>query len=198
MTNSNTAKEVLKSCSNNNGLPIFNENAWLKFKKDFTVAEGKQAFSEYIVENDIPFPIQNITKHEVIKKFNKLKNTELVKLLTTTKQPPVDKFNDYEYSVQEYCKTIIELGHYYNNISNYFHQNNRLACNGYDIASPFAIWGETEKLLKFNWTFWRDGIVKFVNEGKYREAFRLGAYVATQFKPKVAKYMYDRLMLKQF
>ncbi len=196
MTNSNAAKEVLKSCSNNNGLPIFNEDAWLKFKKDFTVAEGKQAFSEYIVENDIPFPIQNITKHEVIKKFNKLKNTELVKLLTTTKQPPVDKFNDYEYSVQEYCKTIIELGHYYNNISNYFHQNNRLACNGYDIASPFAIWGETEKLLKFNWTFWRDGIVKFVNEGKYREAFRLGAYVATQFKPKVAKYMYDRFNAK--
>ena len=72
MTNSNTAKKVLKSCSNNNGLPIFNEDAWLKFKKDFTVAEGKQAFSEYIVENDIPFPIQNITKHEVIKKFNKL------------------------------------------------------------------------------------------------------------------------------
>jgi len=35
MTNSNTAKEVLKSCSNNNGLPIFNEDAWLKFKKDF-------------------------------------------------------------------------------------------------------------------------------------------------------------------
>ena len=39
-------------------------------------------------------------------------------------------------------------------------------------------------------------MVKYINKGKYREAFRLGAYVATQFKPKVAKYMYDRFNAK--
>jgi hypothetical protein len=39
-------------------------------------------------------------------------------------------------------------------------------------------------------------MVKFVDETKWREAFRLGAYVATQFKPTVAKYVYNRFNAK--
>ena len=189
-------KNILKEHSDENGLPVFNPEQWSNFKQNFSVGDGKHAFAEYIVENNIPFPLQNITKQDVVSKFNKLKSFEIAKLLTTPSTTPTDKFNDYKYSVQEYCKTVIELGHYYNDISNYFHQTNRLSCNGYNISGPLIIWKDQEKLVKFNWTFWREGIVKFISEGKYREAFRLGAYVATQFKPKVAKYMYDRFNAK--
>jgi|TARA_Y100000310_G_scaffold7593_1_gene8305 hypothetical protein len=189
-------KNILKERSNENGLPVFTEDEWSSFKQNFSVTDGKHSLAEYIVENNIPFPLEKITKNDVIKKFNKLKSTPLSYLLTAPYTVPTDKFNDYEYSVQEYCKSVIELGHYYNDISNYFHQTNRLSCNGYNISSPLAMWKDEEKLKKFNWTFWREGIVKFISEGKYREAFRLGAYVATQFKPKVAKYIYDRFNAK--
>ena len=189
-------KNILKEHSNENGLPVFNPEQWSNFKQNFSVGDGKHAFAEYIVENNIPFPLQNITKQEVVSKFNKLRNIEIVKLLTIPETIPTDKFNDYEYSVQEYCKTVIELGHYYNDISNYFHQTNRLSCNGYNISGPLIIWKDQEKLVKFNWTFWRDGMVKYINKGKYREAFRLGAYTATQFKPHVAKFIYDRFGAK--
>ena len=117
-------KNILKEHSNENGLPVFDVKQWADFKQNFSVSDGKHAFAEYIVENNIPFPLQYITKQEVISKFNKLQNTEIVKLLTTPETTPTDKFNDYEYSIQKYCKDIIELGHYYNNISNYFHQTN--------------------------------------------------------------------------
>ena len=188
--------KVLRERGTETGLPVFNADQWTAFKEQFSVKEGKEGFAKYIVKNNIPFPLQHITKQDVITKFNKLKQFEIAKLLTTPNTTPTDKFNDYKYSVQEYCKTVIELGHYYNDISNYFQQINRLSCSGYNTLAPLKLWQNEEKLAKFNWTFWREGIVKFVDEGKYREAFRLGAYVATQFKPNVAKYMYDRFNAK--
>ena len=71
-------KNILKEHSNENGLPVFNTDEWASFKQNFSVGDGKHAFAEYIVENNIPFPLQNITKQEVVSKFNKLRNLSLI------------------------------------------------------------------------------------------------------------------------
>ena len=50
--------------------------------------------------------------------------------MSTNTDVIIDKFNDYKYSIHDYCTDVVELGHYYNDISNYFHQETRLRCNG--------------------------------------------------------------------
>ena len=46
-----------------------------------------------------------------------------------------------------------------------------------------------------NWTFWRFDL-NGINIDKMRESFRVGTYVATQFKPHVAKTIYDLVVSK--
>ena len=63
-------------------------------------------------------------------------------------------------------------------------------CSSYGFESPLAIWNSKELLKKMNWIFWRLD-TDTINETNIRGSFRLGAYVATQFKPHVAKTVYD-------
>lgn len=191
--------EILKALENqatSSGLPVFSTSEWQEFKEHYEKKEAIEALAHYITENNIPFPFQEITENDVIEKFKKLKGMDHNKLLYGYTTDITDKFNDYKYSCQDYCKDVIDINHYYNDISNYFQQQNRLKCGGWSHNSPLDIWSSKEALKSLNWTFWRDGVVKHVNEGKYREAFRLGAYVATQFKPTVAKYIYNRFNAK--
>lgn len=191
--------EILKALgkqANPSGLPVFSASEWEEFKEQYEKKEAIEALAHYIVSNNIPFPFQEITENDVVDKFKKLKGMDHNKLLYGYTTDITDKFNDYKYSVQKYCKDVIDINHYYNDISNYFQQQNRLKCSGWAHKSPLDIWSSEEALKTLNWTFWRDGVVKFVDESKYREAFRLGAYVATQFKPTVAKYVYNRFNAK--
>jgi len=188
---------IYKEHGNASGLPVFTLAEWKTFLKQFPADLEKECLVNYITENNIPFPLQEISRKEIVSKFYKLKSCPLSNFLSPTPAAITDKFNDYKYQVSEYCKTVLELGHYYNNISNYFHQETRLRCDGYDTLSPLNTWKDAHALKKFNWTFWRPGdIIKKIDPGAYREAFRLGAYTATQFKPHVAKYMYDRFNAK--
>ena len=189
-------RSVLEERATPSGLPVFTVDEWEDFKNRFEKNEAIDALAKYIVEKEVPFPLQVITEQTVTDKFLKLRSGDHNKFLYGYTTDITDKFNDYDYSVQKYCKDVVDLGHYYNDVSNYFHQENRLQCNGWKDPSPIAVWNDEEKLRKFNWTFWREGMVKFVDETKWREAFRLGAYVATQFKPTVAKYVYNRFNAK--
>ena len=189
-------RSVLEERATPSGLPVFSADEWEDFKSKFDKRDAIDALAKYIVENNIPYPLQVITQQTVIDKFLNLRSADHNKFLFGYTTDITDKFNDYEYSVQKYCKDVVDLSHYYNDISNYFHQTNRLQCGGWSHPSPLTLWQDEEKLRKFNWTFWREGMVKFVDETKWREAFRLGAYVATQFKPTVAKYVYNRFNAK--
>ena len=53
---------------------------------------------------------------------------------------------------------------------------------------------DQEKLVKFNWTFWREGIVKFISEGKYREAFRNPISCSVRYKGDMT--IYEQLVVE--
>ena len=100
---------------------------------------------------------------------------------------------DYKYKYTDSPLGVIDKSHTYNNVSNYFQQENRMRCGSNLVDSPYDIWYNKEKLKKMNWHFWRDALVgKNVNGAAFREAFRIGTYTATQFKPSVAKALYEK------
>lgn len=179
---------------NNEGLPVFTNDEWEELNKQFSKNEIKRAMVDHIVDNNIPFPFRKIEHRTVIDKFWKLKRSSLSDFLIMNISPDnvMEKF-DYKYNWENYGKFIINIGHYYNDISNYYQQEERLKCGSYSFDSPIEIWNDKEKLYKMNWTFWRKGITKGkgVTPPSYRGAFRLGSYVATQFKPHAAFSLYN-------
>jgi hypothetical protein len=105
----------------------------------------------------------------------------------------LEKF-DYKYKYSDKPLGVIEKSHYYNGVSNYFQQLNRMKCGSNLVDSPYDIWNNQQKLEKMNWHFWRSGALgtSDINDSTFRSAFRIGTYTATQFKPSVAKALYEK------
>jgi hypothetical protein len=155
-------------------------------------------------------PEQNISKEdvkednkaEVLDKYTKIETINSEEDSKDPKNPiyiprsllhtrdVLEKYDDYKYPFSVYGNGLIQFGHYYNDISNIFQQENRYSCGSYGFAAPLEIWKDEQLLRKMNYTFWRLGN-KSVGLHNWRGSFRLGAYVATQFKPHVAKTIYD-------
>ena len=82
----------------------------------------------------------------------------------------------------------------FNTSSNYFMQELRLNCSSYGFRAPIEVWqnGNARDIWKCLGPIWRGINTKRVlDEDVYMSAFRLGTYIATQFKPVVAKTIYD-------
>ena len=110
---------------------------------------------------------------------------------------PIDcepEYEDYEYGFEKHGLGIIDGGNQFNLCSNYFHQHLRLNCSSYGFRAPLEVWqnGNAKDIWKCLGPIWR-GInsERVLKEATYLSAFRLGTYIATQFKPVVAKTIYD-------
>jgi hypothetical protein len=183
--------EIFKSCANQNGLPIIPQNKWKLINDQYSKEQIKEALAEYIVKYKPKFPVREITEKEAIKKFHKFKNDDMDKFIIRdlSSRDILEKYDDYEYPFNKYGKMLIQFGHYYNDVSNFFQQENRLSCGSYGFLAPLEIWNSKDALKKMNYTFWRFDN-KEIGLHNWRGSFRLGAYVATQFKPHVAKCIY--------
>jgi hypothetical protein len=189
MTQIDTIVNEFVSSSNVDGVPILSPVRWKELNKTFSKDEIKEALATYITKHKPKFPFRKIELETVKKKFLKLQKEDFWSYISTPTDV-VEKYDDYKYPYSKHGLFLIEGGHYYNDISNYFQQENRLSCPSYGFSSPIQIWNDYNLLLKMNWIFWRMGTTT-INDTNIRGSFRLGAYVATQFKPHVAKVIYD-------
>jgi hypothetical protein len=124
-----------------------------------------------------------------------------------------EKYDDYKYNFKEYGLGIIDAPSIYNDVSNYFHQHLRLNCSSYSFKSPLDVWynGTAKDIWRCLGPIWRgiNGMKPVTVEGKeelrggrlddksYVSAFRLQTYIATQFKPNVAKTIYQMTNAKK-
>jgi hypothetical protein len=145
----------------------------------------------YIHENNVKYPFRQVSEQKFVEMFRKFASASHVSWL---KHPEtvVEKF-DYKYKYADMPLGVIEKSHYYNIVADRFQQENRMNCGSASVDAPLTIWNDLEKLKKMNWHFWRDGALEKSNIAPttFRSAFRLGTYVATQFKPSVAKFIYE-------
>ena len=185
-----TLEEILKQNANSDGVPVFDENAWLEMNKLYTKAQIRVALADYIVTNKSKFPYIKISYETLQERFTSLRNKNATDFLITNFNNVVEKYDDYKYPFSDCGKLVIDLTNKYNPISNYFQQENRMTCGSYSFESPIEIWNSKTLLEKMNWTFWRLGNNN-ITPSQYRGSFRLGSYVATQFKPNVAKCIYQ-------
>lgn len=182
--------DILLTFADSDGIPKITGSVWDNLNAKYSKEEIKLGFAHYVSINGVLFPYRKITKEEVQKKFYELKSENFMNFIMQDSGEVVEKYKDYKYPYSTHGKFVISFGHYYNDISNHYHQRNRYDCGSYAFHSPNEIWYSEENLKTMNWTFWRLDD-RGINQDKIRGSFRLGTYVATQFKPQVAKTIFD-------
>ena len=178
--------------SDSRGIPYIANKDWLKFISLNTKDCIRENLAEYITSNNIPFPLRKISYSDFVNLFEKFSKTSM---LDEYKHFDIvlEKV-DYKYSYSDKPLGVIDKSHVYNSVSNYFQQTNRMKCGSNLVDSPWDIWHNKDKLEKMNWHFWREGALgsSDIDDSAFRSAFRIGTYTATQFKPSVAKALYEK------
>ena len=67
----------------------------------------------------------------------------------------------------------------------------RMSCGSYGFKSPVQRWNDGDNIWGAFVHLERVNTEKNITRGTYTMAFRLGTYIATQFKPIVAKTIYE-------
>lgn len=183
---------ILNQHKDARGIPAISNSLWKTYIKQYNKDDIKETLANYIIANNIPFPNKEISYAQMAELFLRFVRTSM---LDQYKYPTsVFERADYKYKYSDNPLGVIDKSHAYNSVSNYFQQSNRMKCGSNLVDSPWDIWHDQSKLTNMNWHFWRLGALgnSDINDSTFRSGFRIGTYTATQFKPNVAKALYEK------
>ena len=174
-------------------VPVIDKTNWQNLLEEYGKDDVKLALATYIDEWNPPFPYRNIPIEKVRTRFRKLYKTSMQKMLIQEDVKVLEKF-EYENNYDKCGLGLIQMGNSYNSVSDYFQNKNRMSCGSYGFRSPVWRWehGDLKDITQLISPIFRlTETNPALTTESYRQAFRLGSYVASQFKPNVAKLMYE-------
>ena len=183
-----------KQYQDSRGIPHVPNSEWRNFIQQYSKRDIKDSLTDYIVSNNLPFPSKQISHTEMVELFDRFSKTSMLDQYKYPNLTDVFERADYKYKYTDKPLGVIDKSHTYNSVSNHFQQENRMKCGSNLCSSPWDIWHSRKLLDDMNWHFWRLGTLgkSDVCENTFRSAFRIGTYTATQFKPNVAKALYEK------
>ena len=206
----NTLYGRFKDAAREDKLPILDNKTFERMNAEYGKDKMRTTLADYIATERPVFPLKEITKDDMRKSFFDLQKFDTSTICIPNEQVEktvFEKYDDYKYSYEDYGLGLINGASTFNDVSNYFHQDLRLECGSYGFRAPKEVWenGTAYDIWKCFGPIWRgiNGVQKVMVEGKeqlmggqlseksYISAFRLGTYIATQFKPVVAKAIYQ-------
>ena len=203
MPNSSDLYQILKDHINSVGLPIIPAGLFQNLTNEYTKEVFRETLAEFISKERPEFPLKQISSYDMEDKFKKLRGQNIDKFLKTNIEV-MEKFDDFLFPYSKFGLGTIDAPSVFSTASNYFHQDLRLNCGSYGFRSPIDVWttGTPKDVWKCLGPIWRgiNGVSKDkdgkliggkLDEDAYISAFRLGTYIATQFKPIVAKCIYQ-------
>jgi hypothetical protein len=157
---------------------------WTWMCENYTQDDIKAVISSAIDEFEIPMPMRKITEEDAIQAFKDLCAYDITETIKTG-----NTFSRYDYT-HDMGNDYLSQCRVGNAASDYFHQYNRFLCDSINAPSPYRSW----TIPKF-----RNGILnamftlkfKEVNMTKLRSAIALRKYIASQYKPVIAKAVYE-------
>ena len=196
-------------------LPVLDNKSFELLNETYGKVVFRDTLAEYIATERPVFPLKEISKDRMRECFYDLQKFDITSICIPKEQVVKDvfeKYDDYKYSYSEYGLGLINGPNSFNDVSNYFHQDLRLECSSYGFRAPKEVWeaGDAKAIWKCLGPIWRgiNGVQKkeikdlqghvqeklvggVLDSKSYISAFRLGTYIATQFKPVVAKAIYN-------
>ena len=206
----------LSKYADENKLPIMDQQTFETVTNDLGKEKFRELLAEYIAEVRPKFPLKQISADVMRQAFKSLQKQDVwqyVKPIEQIDKNVKEKYDDYKYNFKDHGLGIIDAPSIYNDVSNYFHQHLRLNCSSFGFKAPMDVWqnGTAKDIWRCLGPIWRgiNSMKPVEIEGKtelrggsltdksYISAFRLGTYIATQFKPNVAKTIYQMTNAKR-
>jgi 16S rRNA G966 N2-methylase RsmD len=165
-----------------------NKEEWEYIQKTFDREDVKESLADICME--YPLPYAEISEEEARKEYLKLKGIRWRELLTEGEWFP-RKASDFRYSLDfqgkpQYFRRL-NTG---NEASNFFQQENRWSVDGTVSPGPLRTWTNREFMVTLMGGLYT---LKFdvVDKAALRVCLSLRKYICSQFKPNVAKALYD-------
>jgi len=189
--------DLLKTCADKTGLPVMNRSLFISTTEKYGKELFRSTLAEYIIREKPPYPLKEFDKNEVIDNFRKLEKAKFTDYIYFPNKTVMEKYDDYKYSYKDYGLGIIDGPHKFNYCADSFMNELRMKCGSYGFKAPVQRWNEGDNIWGAFGPIWR-GVndAKELSSKTYTMAFRLGAYIATQFKPVVAKTIYNMTRAK--
>ena len=183
--------DLLKRSVDHTGLPVMHKELFLDTTEKYGKEEFRKTLAEFITKEKPPYPLKEFNMERVVDNFRKLQKADFTKYLS---QPDnvMEKYNDYKYSYKEHGLGLIDCPSTFNYCSDAFMNDLRMNCSSYGFKSPVQRWNDGDNIWGAFGPIWR-GVndKKELQPDTYTMSFRLGTYIATQFKPIVAKTIYE-------
>ena len=211
----NTLYKSLLAAATDGKLPVLTSSIFEKMNAEYGKEKMRTHLADYIASERPVFPLKEITEQDMRTAFANLQKFDTNTICIPNEQVEkevFEKYDDYKYPYSKYGLGFINGASTFNDVSNYFMQDLRLECSSYGFRAPKEVWenGDAYAIWKCLGPIWRgingvkltkikelDGteteklVGGELSEKSYISAFRLGTYIATQFKPVVAKAIYD-------
>ena len=208
--------KYLNEYADENRLPIMDQQQFETVTNDIGKEQFRLDLADYIEEHRPKFPLKEISYEVMRQCFKSLQKQdvwEYVKPVEQLEKNVKEKYDDYKYNFKDHGLGIIDAPSIFNDVSNYFHQHLRLNCGSFGFKAPIEVWekGSSIDIWRCLGPIWRgiNGMKPVMVDGReelrggklddksYMSAFRLGTYIATQFKPNVAKTIYQMTNAKR-
>jgi len=163
------------------------EGEWTYIKETFSKEEIKESLVKVLMEYEPP--LMDITEKECLKDYQKLKGVRWSDLYIKKKW---FARSEYDWDRSDNLIKRLNVG---NKSSNYFQQKNRWSVDGTVSPGPIRTW-QTEKFMYTLLGSLFTLKVPKVDKSILRTCISLRKYICSQFKPNVAKAIYDRYKCK--
>ena len=169
------------------------EKEWTYIKDTFEKDDVKESLAK--VAMDYPMPTMEMTEEDCRKDFNKLKGTWVHDILRegewfARSEEGYDYPLNYQGSQWYFARNNIG-----NKASNYFQQENRWSVESSSYPGPKRTW-ETFDFMKSLMGAAYSLKLSKIDRSNLRVMIGLRKYICSQFKPNVAKAMYDYFNVK--
>ena len=208
--------KYLSKYADENKLPVMDQQQFETVTDDIGKVQFRLDLADYIEEHRPKFPLKEISYEVMRQCFKSLQKQdvwEYVKPVEQLEKNVKEKYDDYKYNFKDHGLGIIDAPSIFNDVSNYFHQHLRLNCGSFGFKAPIEVWekGSSIDIWRCLGPIWRgiNGMKPVMVDGReelrggklddksYMSAFRLGTYIATQFKPNAAKTIYQMTNAKR-
>lgn len=176
----------ISKCITNGHINI-NQEHWNLLNEKYDKEDIKECLSNEILSGNILLPLKILTYKDAEDSFKNLLSYKC----NDIKEGNLVTRYDYSFDNIGYGRYIDE-SNVGNVASDFFQQHNRYMCGSINSPSPVRTWSNKKflnGLLNSIWTL----KCKSVDDTVLRTCLALRKYVASQFKPSVAKSIYEKL-----
>ena len=168
----------------------FSQKEWDQLQKKYSQEQIIKLVSDRITKNKIPFPFRKYSKQELESDFKALCDLD-----TSSIMEKGEWFTRFKYSKFRLSKKYMKTPKVGCKTSNYYMQDIRLStrCTNARKGAPVELWNDKTKhplVLRRLWCLKYDKL----DEQSILGIFRMYTSTASQFRPPVAKTIYDHYL----